>query len=147
MDTNNRYEFLVRWADVDANVHLRHSAYADYAAQARVFLLEDCGLGFRKLNELKIGPILFREELIYHREVNMNDRVTVICEISKATKDASRWSVCHQMFRSDGVKAATIHVDGAWMDLKKRKLTALPSEYESKFLALKKSEYFTWIDK
>jgi acyl-CoA thioester hydrolase len=30
----------VLWSQIDANMHLRHSAYADFAAQARVEMLE-----------------------------------------------------------------------------------------------------------
>jgi len=44
----------------------------------------------------------------------------------KARSDGSRWSIRHEIFRGDGVKAAIIIVDGAWIDMEKRKLAALP---------------------
>jgi acyl-CoA thioester hydrolase len=71
------YEGKVLWSMVDANMHLRHSAYADFAAQARLELLNHLGLDARVFAKLKIGPILFREELIYRKEVGMNDTVRV----------------------------------------------------------------------
>ena len=34
------FEGTVIWAQVDANRHMRHSAYADFGAQARLAMLE-----------------------------------------------------------------------------------------------------------
>ena len=136
------FEGQVIWAQIDANQHMRHSAYADFAAQARVNMLEKVGLSALKLFELNIGPILFKEELFYLREVALNDYIKVTCEISKSRADASRWSIRHEIFRSDGVKAATINVEGAWIDTVKRKLVALPEEMSALFLTLPRSEDF-----
>ncbi|MCW3464407.1 acyl-CoA thioesterase [Chitinophaga nivalis] len=140
---NTFFEGPVLWSQIDANMHLRHSAYADFAAQARLNLLDQFGLTAAQFQALKIGPILFREELIYHREVSANDTVRVSCEISRCKKDGSRWSIRHELFRKDGIKAATIYVDGAWIDMQKRKLTALPPELMEKFQTLPRTEDFT----
>jgi acyl-CoA thioester hydrolase len=61
------YEGKVLWSQVDANMHLRHSAYADFAAQARLEILGSLGFNADLLEQLHVGPILFREELIYMR--------------------------------------------------------------------------------
>jgi acyl-CoA thioester hydrolase len=34
----------VRWADIDANFHVRHSVYYDWGATVRMHYLEQCGL-------------------------------------------------------------------------------------------------------
>lgn len=127
------YEGQVLWSQVDANMHLRHSAYADFAAQARLAMLDKLGITAKVIQQLRIGPILFREELIYMREVPANDMIRVSCELTKMRSDGSRWSFKQELFRSDGVKAAVINVDGAWMDLEKRKLTALPQSLLGSF--------------
>ncbi|MBA9077789.1 MULTISPECIES: acyl-CoA thioesterase [Rufibacter] len=136
------YEGHVIWAQVDANMHLRHSAYADFAAQARIAMLNDLGLDFSALKRLQLGPILFREELQYLREVGINDTVKIHSLLVKTRKDGSRWSIRHELYRSDGVKAAIINVDGAWMDVAKRKLTALPEDLARQFLTLPKADDF-----
>ena len=128
------------WAQLDANMHMRHSAYADFAAQARLNMLDRVGIQARDLAALHLGPILFREELIYHREVGPNDYLKVSCRIAKTKKDGSRWSIRHELFRQDGVKAATINVDGAWMDTAKRKLGTLPPELQQRFSTLPLTE-------
>lgn len=146
MEEPNREEHIfqttVLWSQVDGNMHLRHSAYADIAAHARVQLLNHCGLDYKTLLLLKTGPILFREELLYLREVGLNDTVSVDSLVTKINADMSRWSFRHQIFRSDRVKAAVINVDGAWMDVVKRKLTTLPEEFITRLATIPKSEDF-----
>ncbi|NML40792.1 thioesterase [Chitinophaga sp. G-6-1-13] len=131
------------WSQIDANMHLRHSAYADFAAQARLAMLDKVGMNARQFQELHIGPILFREETIYLREAGANDTLRVTCELTKCRPDGSRWSVRHEIYRKDGIKSAVVNVDGAWIDTKARKLTALSDEMMEKFTSLPRSEDFT----
>ncbi|QCR21453.1 thioesterase [Pontibacter sp. SGAir0037] len=130
------------WSHLDANMHMRHSVYADFAAQARIAILDSIGLDFNVFRELNIGPILFREELLYLKEVGLNDTLKVTLELTKSRTDGSRWSIRHSIYRGDGVKAAVVNVDGAWIDTMKRKLTTLPSELAEKFMDLPKSMDF-----
>ncbi|WP_461452109.1 acyl-CoA thioesterase [Mucilaginibacter sp.] len=128
------YEGQVLWSQIDANQHMRHSAYADFGAQARLTMMECLGLDLKELLKYNIGPVLFREELFYTREVGINERIKISCELIKSRADGSRWTMRHEVFRSDGIKAATIIVDGAWIDLEKRKLAALPAELMIHFM-------------
>lgn len=118
----------VRWSDIDQNRHLRHSAYYDYGATARIACFSQHGLTNLKFEELHIGPILFREEAIFKREIKFEDRITIDLVVTKATSDFSRWSVRHHLYKEDNTLAAVINLDGAWIDISKRKL-ALPNDY------------------
>jgi len=82
---------------------------------------------------------LFREELFYLREVGINDYIKVTCDIVKGRPDGSRWTIRHELYRRDGVKAAIIVADGAWIDMEKRKLTALPPHLTGLFMHAPKS--------
>jgi acyl-CoA thioester hydrolase len=113
----------LRWADIDANRHLRHSAYYDYGALLRMTFLSENGLTTQKLEQLHIGPILFREEAIFRREIKLEDTITVDVALVKATPNYSRWSLRHNFTKGDGRLAAVINLDAAWMDLITRKLT------------------------
>lgn len=135
-------ETKVMWSQVDANRHMRHSAYADLAAQARLELLDKMDFSTGVLEQLKIGPVLFREELIYMKELHLNDKVSVSCAISRCREDGSRWSFEQKMFRGDGQQAALIRVDGAWIDLRLRKITALPADVVQRFLAMPRTADF-----
>ena len=140
------FKSKVMWSMVDANMHLRHSAYADFAAQARLELLDQLGFTTAQFKKYQIGPILFREELLYLKEVPPNDSITMTCELSKWNEAKGFWSFTQELFRSDGVKAAIIHVDGAWLDLTKRKLAVLPEELTRMFLTVNKTKDFVSVE-
>src|SRR5688572_20137863 len=112
----------IRWADIDANRHLRHSVYYDYGASMRMNVLSERGLTTKKLEELALGPVLFREEAIFRREIVFEDKITLTVELVKVTEDFGRWSLRHHFLKGDGSLAAILNIDGAWIDLNKRKL-------------------------
>lgn len=135
----------LRWADIDANRHLRHSVYYDFAAAARMKLLSDRGLTSAKFEAYNVGPILFREEAVFRREIHLEDKITLTIEMFKAAEDFSRWSLRHAFLKEDGTLATTLTIDGAWMDLTLRKLTK-PNEFISKiFNEFPRAEDFEWI--
>lgn len=144
MDNNIYFEGQVIWAQIDANMHLRHSAYADFCAQARSNMLRTMGLSLQEFAQRQIGPILFREELIYHREVVLDEHITVKIELTKFNTDNARFSFKHEIFKENGIKAAVVHVDGAWLNLVERKLTNIPPEWYALMEKLPKSlDYIT----
>jgi acyl-CoA thioester hydrolase len=142
----NKYSesIQIRWADIDANRHLRHSVYYDYAASMRMNFLIGHGLTSEKMEELQIGPILFREEAIFRREIRLENKIILEVELLKATPDFSRWSLRHHFFKDDGVIACILNIDGAWIDLQKRKL-AIPNVFVKEvFEKFPKSKDFEW---
>ena len=110
-----------RWSDLDPNFHMRHSVYYDFGAQHRVEILAELGLNLKVMQTEHIGPILFREECVFRKEIHLSDVIIMQTKISKMKPDASRWSIVHDFYRED-VLCAIITVDGAWMDTKLRKL-------------------------
>lgn len=135
----------IRWSDIDQNRHLRHSAYYDFGTTVRVTFFSLKGLTNKKLEELGVGPILFREEAQFRKEIKFEDRITADMEVTKAKKDFSRWSIRHHLTKEDGTVAAIINMDGAWMNLSMRKLTAPDAFVHSVFDAFPKSVDFHWI--
>ena len=135
----------LRWSDIDANRHLRHSVYYDFAAAMRVSILVSQGLTTARMEELKIGPILFREEAVFKREVLLEDKLTIDAQVTRCTEDFSRLSVRHQIIKEGGVLAAIINVDVAWIDLEKRKLAVPPEEVRHVFEGWPKAEDFQLI--
>lgn len=135
----------VRWADIDANRHLRHSVYYDYGAMVRMNVLSHAGLTTGKMEELRIGPILFREEATFRREIRFEDKITIDVELVRSTSDFGRWSLRHHFTKDDGTLAAVINIDGAWIDLDKRKLARPDSFVRGIFEKFPKSADFELI--
>ena len=138
-------EFQSIWADLDPNGHMRHTAYNDYAAQLRLNFFEQHGFSFARLIEMGIGPVLFREETKFMREVRMNEKIVVNLEIIKARKDAYKWSFRQTIRKTDGTISAVIEVDGASMDLHKRKIVIPPREIQHMIENAPRSDDFEWL--
>lgn len=136
-------QLSLRWADLDPNFHLRHSVYYDFGAQQRIFILESLGLTTAVMKEQAFGPVIFREECIFRREIRLNDQVTISAWLSKLSSDASRWTIQHEFLSSNQKIMATLTVDGAWMDTKVRKLvTNTPTIVKEVFEQLPRSAAF-----
>ena len=139
-------EVQVRWSDFDPNFHLRHSVYYDWGAFCRIEFLNKHGLTANVMIELNFGPILFREECIFRKEIRMNDEITIDLKVLKARKDFSRWSIQHTIFKKEDITCAVLTVDGAWINTLKRKLAVPPSHIANIFDKMPKSEDFQWLD-
>lgn len=139
-------ELQVRWADLDPNVHLRHSVYYDWGAFCRISFFDELKLSTGVLQQLQIGPILFREECIFKREIRLGDRVSIDLRLLKAKKDYSRWTIQHNIIKNGDTLSAIITVEGAWLDVVKRKLTVPPPEAKQVVEAMPKDEGFEWIE-
>lgn len=137
--------FELRWADVDANQHVMHSKYYELGAHTRMSFFIEHGCTLDVMNELKIGPILFREECIFRREINAGDIVTVDLLLTKCKRDGSRWSAKHELKKADGTLAAVINADLAWLDTTLRKLTS-PAIAVTVIEQMPKADDFVYVD-
>ena len=138
-------EIQVRWSDLDPNVHLRHSVYYDWGAFCRIAFLEQHNLTTGVMQRLQIGPILFREECIFRREIRLGDNVTIDLQVLKAKRDYSRWTIQHTVKKNGDTISAIITVEGAWLDTAKRKLATPPIEVNEAFALMPTGENFQWI--
>jgi len=134
----------VRWSDLDPNFHLRHSVYYDWGALVRIEFLYQFGLTTAIMQQLNFGPILFREECVFKKEIVMGDEITIDLQLLKSKQDFSRWSILHTIFKNTQV-AALVTVDGAWLDTVKRKLTIPPDEGKRVFTEMPRHKSFEWI--
>ena len=110
----------IRWSDIDPNFHVLHSKYYDYCANARLLIMAQYGITMQVLQEEHIGPILFREEAVFKKELKFGDEI----------------------WKNNDTLAAIVTVDGAWLDTVKRKL-AIPSErFKNAFAQMPKAENY-----
>lgn len=137
----------VRWADLDPNFHVRHSAYYDYGASARIDFLQQNGITLQLMKDKSFGLVIFREECVFKKEITINDKISINVVLLKATPDYSRWSLQHTIFKNGTIVSAVLTLDGSWIDVIKRKLTVPPEEVTGAFVSLPRSDAFEWIIK
>lgn len=125
--------FTTRWADFDANVHMRHTAYNDYCAEARLRFFNQFGITIHDFTKEKVGPILFEENTRFLKEIHMGEDISVNLKITGLSSKGERWKIQHEVFNGDGKLSAIITVYGAWLDLVKRKLTVPPLKFQDIF--------------
>jgi acyl-CoA thioester hydrolase len=136
----------VRWSDLDPNFHLRHSVYYDYGAYVRISFLESHGITTGFMAKNNFGPILFREECVFKREIRMGDAITIDMQLLKAREDQSRWTIQHHIFKKNNEIAAILTLDGAWFDVHQRKLIVPPAEVKDLFGHMPRAANFEWIN-
>lgn len=137
----------IRWADLDPNFHVRHSVYYDFGAYVRMCFLTEYGLGAPVLTQLRLGPILFREECVFKREITFGDPVTIDLVLKQCTRNYSRWTMQHHIMKNSETLAAIITVDGAWIDTERRRLTVPTEHVTPTFEQLPKAEDFVWLER
>lgn len=141
-----RKTLSIRWSDLDPNMHVRHSIYYDFGAQARTEILQKLGLGMQFMKEHQIGPVLFKEECTFRRELHFGDQVAMDTHLLGLTKDGSKYQIEHTFLKGEDIFCARIIVTGAWMDTQKRKLTLPPGEAIIKMEGWPKAEDFQWLE-
>ena len=111
----------------------------------RVEFLAAHGISTKLMIEQHFGPILFREEAIFRKEVRPGENLFINVLVTKLRRDSSRFSFRHELTRADGTLCAVMNVDGAWLDTQLRKLTAPPPFVAEAMENAAKSEDFEWI--
>ncbi|WP_442267440.1 acyl-CoA thioesterase [Tenacibaculum sp. ZS6-P6] len=137
--------FTTKWADFDANIHMRHTAYNDYAAESRLRYFNQYGITIHDFTKEKVGPILFEENTRFLKEIHLGEDISVNLKITGLSDKGERWKIQHEVFNSNGKLSAVINVYGAWLDLEKRKLTVPPVKFQEIFSEAERTEDFKEI--
>ena len=118
-------QIVPRWADIDLNQHMRHSAFADWAAYARTEWLNAHGFTMPKLVELRMTPVMFEDRTRYLKEVLLGDRIQIKLQLVGTDSDGSQWSVRHTFHRGETV-CAIYEAKGAWFSVSTRRVVPAP---------------------
>jgi acyl-CoA thioester hydrolase len=132
--------FTVRWADCDANGHMRNTAYSEYGIDVRMAWLSEAGWGFEAMQAQGFGPVLLREETDFLRELKMSQPVKVDLSLLGISPDGGRWRLQHELWKPDGKKAARIVILGGFLHLAERRLVAPPEPLAKLFAEVEKAE-------
>lgn len=143
METSiSQYEYTVTWSDLDANVHLRNTGYLDYAAQTRFLYLKENGFSPADFRSAAIGPIVFSEQIVYHKELAFLENFTVTMQLGGISEDGAKFIMVNRFLKGDGRVAAEVSTRGAWFDLKARRVAVPPQALTDAMLRLARTETF-----
>jgi acyl-CoA thioester hydrolase len=86
------------------------------------------------MGQWQLGPVIFREELRYYREVNMLETVELHTAVQTLSEDGRKFTLSTEFRSPENELLARVEVDGAWLNLTTRRVTALPPEALSRLL-------------
>lgn len=136
------YKAEIRWSDLDPNFHLRHSVYYDLGAFCRLAFLYSNGVTPAVMAQHQVGPVLFREECFFKKEIKFGDTVQVALKLRSVSADFRKFSMQHEIFRNETELAALLQVDGAWMHTGLRKIVPPPELVHRTLDVLDKTDDF-----
>jgi acyl-CoA thioester hydrolase len=140
-------QFEIRWSDVDANAHLANSAYTNFMSHARMSFFGDFGFSMKAIKQHNIGPVVFYEHMYYFKESFLGAPITVTIEVSGLSEDGMLFRFEHNFYNDKGENLAYCEMQGAWIDLKTRKLSGLPEDLLELAHKFPKSESFKVLTK
>jgi len=134
------YDFYAGWKDIDFNQHMKNTAFLEKVDDVRMMFFAENGLQMDEFSRLKVGPIVFKDEVEYFKEINLLDKIKISIATAGISEDGSRFIIRNEFFRPDGKLAARINSYGTWLDLTKRKIVAPPEKLQMVMKAMPKTE-------
>lgn len=134
--------YQVRWTDIDANRHVRYSAYIDAAHELRYRFFREHSLPPEAFDHLGVGAIYTSLDAKFFREVRLGETLTVTYILTGLSPLGIRWKVQHDFLKANGKKAVTIIMEGAMLNLTTRQPAVPTPEVMAVFQQIPRSTDF-----
>lgn len=118
---------IAGWGDMDFNSHMRNTAYLDKSADVRMMYFSDCGFPMSAFMQLRLGPVVMKDEIEYFREFHLLDEVIVTQSLAGLSGDGRKLKIRNEFFNKGKLAARVTSLVG-WLDLSARKLTSPPEK-------------------
>lgn len=121
----NECEIPVLWSQLDSNGHVNNGVYQFYFDEARMKALEERGFALSEMRKEKIGPVMYRSELDYKKQLHHPDTVLIKTYIKKMEK--ARGVMVQELYRkSDGELVCYAEFHCIFMDFAKNRPWKIP---------------------
>ncbi len=134
--------YEVRWADIDANRHVRYSAYIDAAAELRYRFFTQHDLPPEAFDRLGVGPVYTTLTANFFREVRLGETITITYLLTGLSESGRRWKVRHDFLKANGKKAVVVSLEGTILNLTTRQPTVPTPEIMAVFQLVPRSPDF-----
>lgn len=135
--------YTVKWSDLDANVHLRNTAYLDYAAQSRFEYLAEHGFAPQDFQRHRMGPVIFSEMVEYRKELKLLESFSVSMLCGGLNADGSHYVMVNEFRNSKGELAARVSTRAAWFSLESRKIVTPAPALKTAMESMPRTEDFS----
>lgn len=135
--------YEVRPADLDRNGHVNYVAYFEAAAAVRYGFFAENGFPRARFSRSGQGPIYTALHAKFLREVLLGETVTITYLLTGLSASGGRWSVHHDILKSNGKKAVSLDIEGALLDLSTRKPAVPSPELRRVFELIPRAPEFT----
>ncbi|NJD60295.1 MAG: hypothetical protein C3F13_18250 [Anaerolineales bacterium] len=134
--------YEVRWTDIDANRHVRYSAYIDAAAEQRYRFFSEHDLPPEAFDNLNVGPVYTTLTATFYREARLGETLTIKYLLSGLSPSGMRWKVRHEFLKANGKKAVTVSLEGTILNLTTRQPSVPTPEIMAVFELVPRSADF-----
>jgi acyl-CoA thioester hydrolase len=134
--------YEVRWTDIDANRHVRYSAYIDATAELRYRFFAQHNLPPEAFDNLGMGPVYTSLTANFFREVRLGETLTITYLLMGLSPLGFRWKVQHDFLKASGKKAVTVFLEGTILNLTTREPSAPTPEIMAVFQQIPRSSDF-----
>jgi acyl-CoA thioester hydrolase len=134
--------YEVRWTDIDANRHVRYSAYIDAAAEQRYRFFTEHNLPPEAFDQLGVGPVYTSLTANFFREVRLGETLTILYQLTGLSPHGIRWKVQHDFLKANGKKAVSVSLEGTILNLTTRQPSSPTPEIMAVFQQVPRSADF-----
>ena len=114
------YTFTVREEHIDSYGHVNNATYLQLFEEARWVMIEANGYGFKRIHELKIGPIILEIHIKFIKEILLGQIIQVESQMTSYSGKVGE--MLQQMKSEEGVVLCSAAMKFGLFDLQKRKL-------------------------
>jgi len=112
---------------IDYNQHVSEAAYYSISIRSLQELHEQLGLN-SLFWEYNIAPIVFNSRIDFVREMFKDEEMKIKVEFLAKSKDFRKWDRTFEILNGSEKTAALVESEGAFFDLKKRKVCSPPTQ-------------------
>lgn len=116
----HKYKVLIRELHMDTFGHVNNATYLALYEEARWQLITDNNYGWKRIQELKQGPVVLDVHLKWLKEIKLREEITITTEM--VDYEGKIGHLKQQMIKADGTVASEALFTFALFDLSARKL-------------------------
>lgn len=132
----------VGWFDLDANRHMKNTAYMEKSVDCRLRYFNSIGVSPDIFAKWKVAFVVVNDQVTYSRELFLGDRMRVQMLCGGVNAKGTRFLVVNRILTPDGEKVYEIRSMVVWLNTETRKTTAPPPELAELIQSMARTEDF-----